>query len=488
MKRKKQNKVSSECDQEIDQQSEETKHSQTGKIILEGASMIPVTTFAAFEEVIKAGSSHRTTKSTKMNDVSSRSHCVLTLTIRQTHVLTKLVRESKINLVDLAGNERGNKSGHLSKELRDEAIAINLSLTALNSCFRALTRVNPKAGTKDSNNAGTCYVPYRDSPLTWILQDSLGGNAKTILLSTISPAPDNTHETLCTLRYAALAKEMPNGVKAAIDDKALRQEAEMMRKVEIKAKRRGMELYGLPEAHLELMHEFYSKHGEVSFKVGELISTTWQIQCKVWDDNVQGLANSEKNNTRIAGWVREWEVLSTSSPCCDLTEPRYVKVLPNETIQCRMKYSCENVENGWIQQMQLTVDIAKPVVSVTQLCGSIERNRQFLFSLTAPAKEGLYMIWWKGDLQYSLADAENNYPANYDNCDSWYGGFIGWLRVDPHLKPKAATTEDGSMQGSPVAKFLPEDYVPPEEEEEEEQNDYGYGSWNNDDEDDNYGW
>ncbi len=100
-----------------------------------------------------------------------------------------------------------------------------------------------------------------------------------------------------------------------------------------------------------------------------------------------------------------------------------------------------------------------------------------MFLLTAPTKEGLYMIWWKSDLQYSLSDAEKNYPTNYDNCDSWYNGFIAWLRVDPHLKPKGTISADGVV-GSPVAKFLPEGYVPPEPE----RNMWGYGNYDEDDE------
>lgn len=416
--------------------------------------MIPVTTFAAFEEVIRSGTMHRTTKSTKMNDVSSRSHCILTLTVHQTHVLTKFTKESKINLVDLAGNERGQKSGHLTKELRDEAIAINLSLTALNNCIRALTRsTSNSAGKSSKQSANKCYVPYRDSMLTWILQDSLGGNAKTILLSTISPSPDNTHETLCTLRYAAIAKEMPNGLKATCDDQALRQEADTMRKMEIVAKKHGMACYHLPEAHLELMHEFYTKRGEVAFKVGELLSSTWHIQSKIWDDRVGQWIQSEVNRKRIDGWIREWQVMSTSSGVGDWQEPRYLKVLPNDTINCRICYSCENVENSWIQQLQLTIDTQRPVVNISQVCGSIERNQDMLISLTAPSQEGLYMIWWKSDLQYSLADAERNYPNNYDNCDTWYNGFIAWLRVDPHIQTSSDTA-------SAVAKFLPDDYQP----------------------------
>ena len=153
-----------------------------------------------------------------MNETSSRSHCILTLSVTQQNHETGESLASKINLVDLAGSERGAKSGHLSKELLREVIAINSSLSALNDCIRALC------------NPAVRHVPYRQSKLTWLLQDSLGGHAKTVLITTLSPAACNFQETISTLWYAAMAKQMPNDLKKGQDSAALLSEAESMRK------------------------------------------------------------------------------------------------------------------------------------------------------------------------------------------------------------------------------------------------------------------
>ena len=408
------------------------KRNKTGKVSLQGASSFPIANTEDFSRILEMGLRHRTTKSTNMNDVSSRSHCILTVTIVQTHILTKKVKESKINLIDLAGSERGKKSGHLTPELKEEAIAINLSLTALNNCFLALTK-----GT-------TRFIPYRQSILTWILQDSLGGHAKTILLSTISPAADSTHETVSTLRYSSLAKAMPNDLKTMFDDKELRKEAEMMRNEEISAKYHLLSCYGFSEAHLDLLTEYYTSRGDKIFHDGELLTSSWKIQQQKWDGFVHQCCQAEENSKRIAGWIRSFQAI-----CTDSSEQRYLKVLPSESIHVMISYSCENTENSWIQQLQMTIDHQRPVCNIRQLCGERCRDQEAEYDLTVPSEEGLYMLWWRGDLQYSLEDAENNFPKNYRDCDSWYHGFIAWIRVDKRTQPKPS---------GPPALFLPKDY------------------------------
>jgi hypothetical protein len=404
-------------------------------VSLEGATSVPVTNMQDFHSVLEKGLQHRTTKSTKMNDVSSRSHCILTITIVQTHVLTKKVKESKINLIDLAGSERGKKSGHLTRELKEEAVAINLSLTALNSCFLALTKGKSK------------YIPYRQSLLTWILQDSLGGNAKTILISTISPAADNTHETLSTLRYSSLAKAMPNDLKTIFDDAELRREANLMRNEEISARQHLITYYNFSEAHLDLLSEYYTCRGDKIFRDGELLTSSWKIQQEKWDRFVHDCCQAEINSKRIAGWIRKF-----SAVCTDASEQRYLKVYPNESIEMSLLYSCENIENGWIQQLQITIDYQRPVCNIAQVCGDRYRNQEGQYRISAPSEEGLYLLWWRGDLQYSLKDAENNYPKSYHDCDSWYHGFIAWVRVDSRAQPKPP---------GPPACYLPKDYQSP---------------------------
>lgn len=144
-----------------------------------------------------------------MNHRSSRSHSVFTLTIEisekgpdgKDHI-----RMGKLNLVDLAGSERQSKT-EASGERLEEAIKINLSLTTLCQVIASLT--DPKA----------TYVPYRDSNLTRILQDSLGGNAKTVMIANIGPADYNMDETINTLRWASRAKHIKNKPRINEDPK-----------------------------------------------------------------------------------------------------------------------------------------------------------------------------------------------------------------------------------------------------------------------------
>ena len=112
---------------------------------------------------------------------------------------------SKIHLVDLAGSERADATGATGKRLKEGA-HINKSLVTLGSVISALADVSSGA----ENSKKPHFIPYRDSVLTWLLKDSLGGNSKTIMIATISPADVNKGETLSTLRYANRAKNIIN--------------------------------------------------------------------------------------------------------------------------------------------------------------------------------------------------------------------------------------------------------------------------------------
>ncbi|CAN6616384.1 hypothetical protein TRVA0_006S02806 [Trichomonascus vanleenenianus] len=153
---------------------------------------------------MKEGNKARATASTKMNDQSSRSHAVFTLVVKQMHVDagTDSTEEkvSRIRLVDLAGSERANSSGATGERLR-EGSNINRSLTTLGRVIAALASSNISPGSPSKQ-----VVPYRDSVLTWLLKDSLGGNSKTAMIACISPT--DYEETVSTLRYADQAKKI----------------------------------------------------------------------------------------------------------------------------------------------------------------------------------------------------------------------------------------------------------------------------------------
>jgi hypothetical protein len=141
-----------------------------------------------------------------MNATSSRSHALFTVHIESMEDGDK-VKGSKINLVDLAGSERQSKTEATGDRLKEGA-KINLSLTALGNVINALV---------DGKKGG--HIPYRDSKLTRLLQDSLGGNTKTLMIASVSPADDNYDETLSTLRYAARARNIKNTPKVNEDPK-----------------------------------------------------------------------------------------------------------------------------------------------------------------------------------------------------------------------------------------------------------------------------
>merc|ERR1712141_342331 len=160
------------------------------------------------EALMERGWKNRSTGATLMNADSSRSHSIFTINVEmmQTSGSDGHIRKGKLNLVDLAGSERQSKTQATGDRLR-EANKINLSLSALGNVISALV------------DGKTKHIPYRDSKLTRLLQDSLGGNTKTMVVACLSPADNNYDETLSTLRYANRAKNIKNKPKINEDPK-----------------------------------------------------------------------------------------------------------------------------------------------------------------------------------------------------------------------------------------------------------------------------
>ncbi|XP_071244848.1 kinesin-like protein KIF16B isoform X12 [Salvelinus alpinus] len=162
------------------------------------------------DELMEAGNINRTTAATDMNDTSSRSHAIFTINFTQAKFDTEMPCEtiSKIHLVDLAGSERADATGSTAVRLK-EGGNINKSLVTLGNVISALADLS-QDGVNTNLKKKQVFVPYRDSVLTWLLKDSLGGNSKTIMIATVSPADVNYGETLSTLRYANRAKNIIN--------------------------------------------------------------------------------------------------------------------------------------------------------------------------------------------------------------------------------------------------------------------------------------
>lgn len=151
-------------------------------------------------DIMKTGKYNRAVAETNLNEHSSRSHLIFMLTIEQKNLHDRSLKVGKLHLVDLAGCEKVGKTGATGDRL-DEAKNINRSLSALGNVINALT------------DRKSTHVPYRDSKLSRVLQESLGGNAKTSLIITCSPSYYNEQETISTLRFGQRAKMIKNVVK-----------------------------------------------------------------------------------------------------------------------------------------------------------------------------------------------------------------------------------------------------------------------------------
>ncbi|XP_028994325.1 stAR-related lipid transfer protein 9 isoform X2 [Betta splendens] len=185
-------------------------------------------------DLLEEGIGNRITAATHNHDASSRSHAIFTIQYTQAVLENNLPSEtvSKINLVDLAGSERADP--HYCRDRLTEGSNINKSLVTLGIVISALAQnsqmssscqsINSMASEGDGSTVGShssslsgggggrrhCFIPYRDSVLTWLLKDSLGGNSKTIMIATVSPSANSYNETLSTLRYAAHARNIVN--------------------------------------------------------------------------------------------------------------------------------------------------------------------------------------------------------------------------------------------------------------------------------------
>ncbi|XP_077186860.1 kinesin-like protein KIF3C [Paroedura picta] len=184
------------------------------------------------EHVMNLGNQNRSVGSTNMNEYSSRSHAIFVITVECSETGPDgedHIRVGKLNLVDLAGSERQSKMG-IQGERPKEASKINLSLSALGNVISALV------------DGKSTHIPYRDSKLTRLLQDSLGGNAKTIMVATLGPASHSYDESLSTLRFANRAKNIKNKPRVNEDpkDTLLREFQEEITRLKAQLEKRGM--------------------------------------------------------------------------------------------------------------------------------------------------------------------------------------------------------------------------------------------------------
>lgn len=178
----------------------EDKTGNSSSILIQNLKQVNINNLHAGFNLLQKGLHKRKVASTNLNDFSSRSHTIFTINLYRKDPQTNIIKHSKINLVDLAGSENVSKSGSINQRAK-EAGSINQSLLTLGRVINSLS---------EKSNINLSHIPYRESKLTRLLQDSIGGKTKTLLISTISPAKINLEETLSTLDYSLKVKNIEN--------------------------------------------------------------------------------------------------------------------------------------------------------------------------------------------------------------------------------------------------------------------------------------
>uniref|UniRef100_A0A3B5LIU9 plus-end-directed kinesin ATPase n=1 Tax=Xiphophorus couchianus TaxID=32473 RepID=A0A3B5LIU9_9TELE len=178
---------------------------------VEDLSKLAVTSYNDIQDLMDSGNKARTVAATNMNETSSRSHAVFNIIFTQKRFDAETdntsEKVSKISLVDLAGSERADSTGAKGTRLKEGA-NINKSLTTLGKVISALAEVDSGQNKNKKKKKVESFIPYRDSVLTWLLRENLGGNSRTAMIAALSPADINYDETLSTLRYADRAKQI----------------------------------------------------------------------------------------------------------------------------------------------------------------------------------------------------------------------------------------------------------------------------------------
>ncbi|XP_061549094.1 kinesin-like protein KIF1A isoform X2 [Phycodurus eques] len=178
---------------------------------VEDLSKLAVTSYNDIQDLMDSGNKARTVAATNMNETSSRSHAVFNIIFTQkkhdSESENTSEKVSKISLVDLAGSERADSTGAKGTRLKEGA-NINKSLTTLGKVISALAEQDSAPNKNKKKKKVENFIPYRDSVLTWLLRENLGGNSRTAMVAALSPADINYDETLSTLRYADRAKQI----------------------------------------------------------------------------------------------------------------------------------------------------------------------------------------------------------------------------------------------------------------------------------------
>lgn len=275
-----------------------SKKTDDSFVYIEGCTVCSVGTMEDMLKVMHRGDQVRSVAATNMNKHSSRSHSVFVVTLTQVHTEKQTRRISKLFLVDLAGSEQVDKSG-VSGLTLEQAKTINKSLSTLSLVIQSL--VERKKGA---------HIPYRDSKLTRLLTDSLGGNSKTVLLLALSPAEGSVHETVSTLGFGARAKKMVNN--ATVNEEMTVGTYKTM----VNTITKDLNIWKLKHEELESRHnELLAKYNILDQAHNELYKTFYSLE-KSYQDLTEAKARTEQELKQLKETydsdaekqIQEWKV------------------------------------------------------------------------------------------------------------------------------------------------------------------------------------
>eukprot|EP00930_Biecheleria_cincta_P084034 TRINITY_DN73531_c0_g1_i1.p1 TRINITY_DN73531_c0_g1~~TRINITY_DN73531_c0_g1_i1.p1 ORF type:complete len:828 (+),score=192.69 TRINITY_DN73531_c0_g1_i1:80-2485(+) len=319
-----------ECDQRP-KKGLEIRESKALGIYIEGVVKRPVDSYPAIEATIEEATNHRTVGSTLMNATSSRAHTVQIIEFKK--VANGCPSVSMINLVDLAGSEKAGQTGATGDRLK-EGSAINKSLSALGNVIEKLAE---KATGKGKN----ILIPYRDSKLTRLLQNALGGSSKTIMVCALSPASSNYEETLSTLRYADRAKKIKNTavVNENPQERLMRELKEENNK--LKELIESMQGGKMPDANC--IKEMAARQKEIAAVEGALQDMNKSFEQKLAE---------EKERQKHAAEKRRFQSLRSSMPGGQ-SYPMLVNLNDDGFLTGRIRHNCypgRNLIGGLVQE------------------------------------------------------------------------------------------------------------------------------------------
>lgn len=302
-------------------------------VYVKGLQEIVVDSASKLQLIIDQGMKNRTVASTQMNADSSRSHSVFIINLHQKDIEdeTKSIF-AKINLVDLAGSERVKSTGATGSILKEGA-NINKSLSALGNVINALVEAS-----KGGKNAST-FIPYRNSKLTRVLQESLGGNSITAMLAAMSPAASNFEETLSTLKYANRAKaikvkavknEQSNQISKLNDE--IRALKEKLNNAAVNSQQNSNNHNSAADLRID-NYELEEKNRQRLLELEEAMKSTWEAKSKMseeYERDRQQMMIDQQNAARQleAARLRNWILLEQKDDL-EITL-NHVKTLFNE--------------------------------------------------------------------------------------------------------------------------------------------------------------